>query len=50
MNYKINAIVTSCKDIEKLVLEHFNVGEVFYLYQLAYKKAYGKFPKVKLLE
>lgn len=34
----------TASDIEKLVLEKFTVGEVYYLWQQAYKKSYGVFP------
>jgi hypothetical protein len=32
------------KDLEKLVMEKFTVGEVYQLWQQAYKKAYGVYP------
>ena len=34
----------TCKDMEQIILEKFTVGEVYTLWQQAYKKAYGVFP------
>jgi hypothetical protein len=44
--YSENKIIPqfTTKDIEKAVLEKFTVGEVYSLWQQAYKKAYGEFP------